>query len=515
MNRIRLSLQFYVVFFVLLLIPTSGLSAPDEDHLLRQSVDSGELSSLGKPEGAKEDETKTLGLDKLLTRAVEREGFRRQYRKKIESARWRKYRADWARFPKLTTQTSLAPVPANADPDEISQNYDEIAALNIGPFLEQQLDVLVPLYTFGRIDNAQKLAEVGVDNEKIKRRRAMLDLFYQVKRAYFGLQLSTTLDDILSDGSQLLKDKLEDMQEARDFGTADFEIEDFRKLQLFDAELDTRRVDNQQIADVALEGMEFLTGVDKADVAVPQMETDGSLGEFKDKKYYLNFAYDNRPELIQLDKAVKARRLQRELAESELYPNLVLAGGLTYGWSTESAASRPVCTNEDGDCNEVQPNRYVRPFSNPLDRFSFNIGLGLQWKFDLPQQRGKLEQKRAQYQVILSQRRRARRAIELDVERLYMEATDARKKVEILKRKRHAAQRWKAQFGLSMQTAGAELKDAVDPLKEHFKAQGKYLKARFEYYMARASLAKAIGAKRLADSGQAKLGTLNEILNSS
>lgn len=448
------------------------------------------------------DPARVYTLDDLLARAKDKTNFVEEYRHKLKKAQWQKYRADWGWFPKVESKTYVAPVPARADPSNVDRNFNEIAALNIGPFVKQDLTVVVPVYTFGRISNAQKLAEVGIDNQKIKKERALLDRFYQVKRAFYSLQFSEKAESLLKEGDRRLEQKVKQMQEARDFGTADFETSDLRKLQIFSAEVDSRRLDNQRLDKVAQKGLRFLTGLPEGDVGVPNMDTDSEPDALRKEDYYVDKAMEYRPQLAQLNRAVRARSLQVDLAKSKMYPTIFAAGGAGFGWSTKEPARRHVCRLENGSCDPVDEPLYVEPFSNPLDRLSFKIGLGMRWRFDFPQHYGKLQEKKAQYDTILAQRRRARGAVELDVQRLYAKAKDALKKIEVQKRKLDAAEAWRDQYGLAIESGGASVKDAVKPLKAHYKAQADYYKARYEYRMARAALVKAVGLRRLGDTGR-------------
>ena len=50
-----------------------------------------------------------------------------------------------------------------------------------------------------------------------------------------------------------------------------------------------------------------------------------------------------------------------------------------------------------------------------------------------------------------------------------------------------------------MQTGGGDIKDAVDPLKAHFEARALHLQARYDYLVARAALAQALGVANLEE----------------
>ncbi|QDG54437.1 TolC family protein [Persicimonas caeni] len=452
-------------------------------------------------------------LDELTNKAINNSDLVDEYRAKRAKAKWDKYRAEHAWSPRIKSTTFLSVVPDNADPDEINENFDEIGSLDIGPYIRSDLEVIVPVYTFGRVDIAKELAELGVDNSALELANARLDVVYQTKRAYWGLRLSNAFAEMLGEGDKIIKEQLEKMEEDREFGAADFEIKDFRKLEIFSAEVDERVVDNAKLGEVASAGLHFLAEIpDDVEIELPKLDNLDSPPKLRAKKYYIDTAMKQRPEILQLDKAVRARSLESELATAEWYPNLFAAFTVGAGWSTKETAFQRVCAaNSREDATECDfpedqfevdgQGLYAEPYGDPLHRFSLGIGLGLRWEFDPFQQYAKVEKKDAQVLAIRAQRRRAQSAIKLEVRKLYQDAADSLQKIAINKRRMTAARRWRDQFGLSRQTGAADIADAVQPLQAYYEARAKYLQAVFDYMVARGALAKAVGAYGLGEDG--------------
>lgn len=416
----------------------------------------------------------------------------REHSARINKAQWTKYRADWAWGPKLNANFFLAPVPERADTEQFSSNLGKYLSLNIGPLFRSKAEIGIPLYTFDRISNAKDLADLGVDVAKIQREKARLDLMFQVKRAYFSVQLANAFQTLLGEGNDLLKDKLADMEEARDFGEADFSTKDFRKLQIFNAEFDTRVLDNEKLHDIASEGVKYLTRVE--DFRVRKFDDSEPMRSLAPLETYREAARRHRPDWKLLDRAVRARDLQVELAKSEFYPNIALGLSFGFGWSTEEIEIKSVCRRPtpDAECVDTS-DLFARPYSNPFNFNSFGIALLMDWNFDFWQLRGKFGEAKAERAATSAQRDRAIGAIELEVRKIYIDALKALERVEIEERRLEAARRWRDQFGLSVESGGAEIEDGIDPLKAYFEAKARQLEARYEYQIARASLAQAVG----------------------
>ncbi len=438
-------------------------------------------------------------LDEVLGAAARNAAVLDEHDAKIEIANWQQYRANHAWTPKLKSDTLVAPVPAEADPWNFGNNLDTLGEGRLGPFVSQKLTIVVPIFTFGRISTAQDLAALGVEKAEADRELAARDVEFQVTRAYRSMQLSKAFSDLLGEGTELVDTTLENMEEAREFGEAEFETSALRQLQVLDAELDSRVADNALLGRIAHEGLRYFTGYpDDRTVAVPSLDDVTEVPPLGTVEEYQLMARANRPELRQLEMGVKARALQAKLERSNFFPNIVILGDLGLGWSTEEIALRSVCRTPTADsaCVDTQ-DLYARPYEDPLHLFTLGVGLGMRWELDFFQQYGKYKAAVAQNEEVAAQKRRAVGAIELEISKLWLDASTAYQKIEITSRRLEAARRWRDQYGLSVQTGGGDMKDAVDPLKAYFEAKALHLQAKYDYLVARAALAKGVGVSKL------------------
>ncbi len=415
-------------------------------------------------------------------------------------ARARQSRADRARWPRLTAESLLAPVPADADPTRLDENIDEITAFNLGPYFRQTVRLVVPIYTFGRISTAQELAELGVDVAALESTEAMHEHLLRTRQAYFGRQLSRAFSEVLDEGVDLVKDTLREMEEDRAFGEADFSTDDLRRLQVFDAELDAMILDNRRLRDLSEAALAYLTDLDRP-IEVPPLDPERADEPLADLATYQEIARVHRPEIQQLEHGVEARRLEERLAKREFYPNFFFAADFGFGWSTESPALQPVCRRLDPaqPCVEDET-LFARPYSNPFDTLSFGIAVGMRWQFDFGQRRGRLQESRAQRTQIEAQRERALGGLKLEIEQAWREAYDARERMDIEQRRFDIARRWRNQYGLQAELGREDqnMRDLIDPLSEFYDARVSYLEAAHNYLVARAELAQKVGVEELS-----------------
>lgn len=454
---------------------------------------------LWTPSGAA-DEPPTYELDEVLEKARQYAPLRAETEAAKDVALAQQSRAHRARLPRVKTQSLLAPVPANADPSRIDANIDEITGFQIGPFFQQTARLVIPVYTFGRISTAQELSALGVDVASLQAQQAVDEHLLQTRRAFYGHQLSTAFGEVLSEGRELVGETLEQMEEERAFGEAEFETEDLRRLQIFDAEIEAMALENDRLRDLTLAALRYLTDKDD-DFRVPPLEPGDADLPLQDLATYQELARSHRPEVRMLHHGVEARRLEEELARREFYPQIFFAGDFRFGWSTEDPALQPVCRRLAPDEPCIDDNTlFARPYANPFDTLTLGIGLGLRWDFHLGDLRGRYREAQARHTEVDARRRRALAGLELEIEESWRRAHDARERIDIEARRFEAARRWRDQVGLAADLGrDDDMEEMIEPLSHFYEAKISYLEAVHNYLVARAELARAVGVERLRD----------------
>lgn len=463
---------------------------------------------------AEQPTARAFTLEQLTELALQNKALINEFHAKRAAAKWDLYRAEHITWmPSIQASTLLSVTPDNATPDAFDQNVNQYLDLDVGPFVRQDLTITVPIYTFGKTTAAANLAQLGIDNTGLELENARLDSVVQLQRAYWGVRLSLAFQEMLQEGAELISEQLEKMQEKRDFGETDFDIKDFRKLQIFDAEIKSRIVDNQKLGILARAGLHFLTDIPQpTPIALDPLQELDSPPQLQEADYYIARALGHRPQLKQLEKAAQARAYQANLATADWYPDIFAALRFGFSWSTVDTGFQEICTAPSLDaatgCEfprdqamlDGQP-LFARPYGDPLHSLSLQVAIGLRWNIDPFQLYAKSKKADAQVEVLDAQRARAQKAVAFEIRTLYQSAADGLEKLAINQERLKAAERWRNQFGLSSQSAGADIKDAVEPLQAYFEARAKYLQTIYDYQIARAELARAVGARQLAHDG--------------
>src|SRR6185312_13097539 len=94
-----------------------------------------------------------------------------------------------------------------------SSGISDIAPIH-GVALSVSLNLLQPLYTFGKIEAANGAAHAGVKAAKGQIEAAQADVVFNAQRAYWGLKWSRAAVDVLGDGVSKLKDWIKRIDNA-------------------------------------------------------------------------------------------------------------------------------------------------------------------------------------------------------------------------------------------------------------------------------------------------------------
>lgn len=409
----------------------------------------------------------------------------------------RQKEAGWAYFPRIEVNSTLSVVPDNTDFNAVSGNIERFLALDIGPLSNTSLRVIFPVYSF-KIAPARELAAIGVEEGKVVTRKKRLELITQLREAYYSFQLGKMIMAVSQDGSMLIKEEIERMEEAREFGDGDVDIEDLRKLQLYDAELDAKSIDNERLIRLTKGALGVLAQLQPNAFDVPNFNEDIDTEAFPTLETCLALTRKHQPDLKRLDYGVAAREQQVELAEAQFYPDFFFAFDFGYSFSTVTSPNQTgfVTDPDEIDPNTGEPTQLpfeLEPLFNPFNFRRFSFALGLRLQLDPASRYWRLKQAQAQRDETNSLRRAARQGMDLKIEKMWVEAHDHLRKVAVLERRLKTAERWRNQVGIAYQSGGANLQDFLKPLQAYFEARLKLLQAQYDYKVAVAKLGKEIG----------------------
>ena len=103
--------------------------------------------------------------------------------------------------PQIRWTNIFGPAPGvNGDPTKIENLESD--PFDIGIFFRTQLDVIQPLYTWGKIGHAKKAAQYGVEAGVAGVVKKKSELVLQVKKIYYGMTLAKALREVVIEGQE-------------------------------------------------------------------------------------------------------------------------------------------------------------------------------------------------------------------------------------------------------------------------------------------------------------------------
>jgi outer membrane protein TolC len=376
------------------------------------------------------------------------------------------------RLPQVT-YTSLNGITNAARGDAVNGRTDND---DLGPFTRGELEIIQPLYTFGRLQNEIRAATMGVETKDAATQKARDVVVATVKELYYNLQLSRQIQALLTEVQEQFTKALETAEQRLEAGESAITQQDILKLRIGLAGVTKETYTLARAIAVTKEALLYQLGLSlKTDFDIAETGLEPVMLQLQPLEVYLAQAEKNRPELAQLEAGLVARQARLQAARSAYYPALFLAGTVRYS----------VAPNRDD-----QENPFVR---DDFNFFQAGMALGLRWKLDFWMTHAKEAERLAELAKAEVQKENATQGIELDIKRRYLEVQETQHKIEAAQTARKAARALLVttltNFGLGV----GEGKDVFDSLALYTRMASDYYTAVRDYNIAAARLSQATG----------------------
>lgn len=391
----------------------------------------------------------------------------------LEEAKAGRYgRAEYTQIVGLVNEARGDPV---FSPNSQTDFFD-----GLGPFTRLDLDIRLPIYTFGKLSAALEAAEKGLRSAEARGDAARADTVVETKRLYYGLLLAQHLLDVLAEMLSSMDEAIVKTQKRLDDGSRTVTELDLLRLQ----------IGRSKFA-AGVEEVSASTRLTRSALARAIGYDSGAEFELADQRLRLaafepgaldDYVVDgphNRPEWKQIVNGIEAQEAVVKLQEASSYPTLFFATGIRYAVAGNRDDQKNVFANDD--FNFIEP-----------------VGvLGLHWDLSLFSNRARAAKARADRERLLAERRRAESGLRLEVERAWVAVTRA-KETSVA-----AAAGRKAARGLLVLTV-SNYDLGFGDAEELFRAYGSYTETSTDYFravhdynVAVAELSRAVGEELL------------------
>ncbi|RYF11350.1 MAG: TolC family protein [Deltaproteobacteria bacterium] len=382
-------------------------------------------------------------------------------------------------WPKLNAMAFAAPTPTvkgNGYDRDYRMKYDQLS--DWGPYFNLEMQVVQPLYTFGRAEAGATAAQEQAQVERARLQAVRSAVAMQVRRLYYAHLFARSILPTLQQAIKILEGARARAETLYEAGTGEVTQVELAKLDYGLSE--ARRFalmarDGAALAAVALKhtmGMKESVAIEVADRTMPPMPA-------ADRGLALHAQIDaarvGRPEWAQLTHGRNAARAWA-LAEARAnYPVLFLAGQLRYGWTDK----------RERDTNPWHFDNY-----NTLSG-----GLALGFKFDLDPMlaTAKSSIAKAVGKQVEAMAQEAETGIDLQVRQAHDDVARARESVAISQAGFLATRQWMTSAATAYQSGMGEARDLLEGLAAYVQAKRALLESLQSFHTAAAELRLAMG----------------------
>lgn len=386
------------------------------------------------------------------------------------------------RLPHAEFTAFLAPSPkincidadcTRTEPTEVRLAFD-------GVFGGIRLDVIQPLYTFGKIDAAVDAAQSATDATKALAAGVKGDTMLDTARAYLGVDSARELLAMLEEGAGALDEGKRTIVQRIDEGDEEVTMLDRLRLETLEAEIRVRTSEAREAEMTALAMLRALVGEPTADTlhASPEPLTF----ELEDARSYTARGRAGRPELRAARDAVAALDSVRRLEIARWFPDVFALAGFDFA-RAQGVDDSPTAFADD-----------------PFNATTARLALVLRWSVD-PAQGARVSRASAELSRGRALAQAADRASDATVQAAYTRAVEARKRLDAARAGEKSARGWVASALQADAVGTLSAKDLGDAYIAYFTLRARVVENIYAWNVAVMTLRRAIGEPVVVPSG--------------
>lgn len=398
----------------------------------------------------------------------------------IEAAEAQLSEAKYYWTPKFEFKSTFGPMPKEKDitasEDDIWDNFFD----SWGFTTRNYLDFWFPIFTSTKVYHTHELAKIGLDVEKLRKENEILNVEYDVSRAYIGLQLANAAQDVIKEAEGYVERIQNEYNKLMENGSDAVKETDQYRIDIAYSNL--LRLKNEIAAkrDYAEHALSVHTKL-PLPIAVSEMNFDKEEVFLKPYEDVLAIAHENRGDLKLLAQGEAAADLQAKLEWLNWWPDFVIAGEVYYKFSN----AVPKLETE---------NFFLKDSYNGK---GFALGFMIKWNLDPVRQVFKVRQADAKAERMRAQRELAIAGIDLEVSEQYQKTANLLANIEITHKSRRSAKRFLTNELMNYEAGDGDVNDMISALTTYIEQRSMYLQALHDYRVGLVKLQKTVGSADL------------------
>ncbi len=347
---------------------------------------------------------------------------------------------------------------------------------NLGVFGRVEVNVVQPLYTFGRLTDARDAARAGLSAQEFLVQDKINAVRQQTLQVVMAATLTRRLLAIADEVETALKDVDAKMAKSLKDNDGEVSTDDRYRLELFKSKLLQRKADvvrGERLARAALATLLIIPVQDLHLKEDPFPDPDSI--QAPDILSVRAEAEQDRPDIRALDKAIEAKRAEVHASWAEQWPQFFIAGQVAYS----KAPGRDVVTNP-----------YVGDYFNA---FTVYAAVGFRQNLSFYTLKAKEDKAEAELNKLLRQREGAAHGVDLQVEEAHADLVAAIAKRKAVRAALAAGKSWFRSAGLNFAIGVGEAKDVVDAYTGYSQSQYDDAQATYDVLVAQGRLNQVLG----------------------
>lgn len=353
---------------------------------------------------------------------------------------------------------------------------------NLGPFFNFNINGTIPLFTWGKIDNAVRAAEANVRVNEWDMEKAKQQVHMDVRRAWFGLQLARDAKYVVDDALGRIDKGVKGIRDKIAKGDPNVGEVDALRLETYKQDVVAQSLSAPKGEAYGLAALRFMTGVETGFDVVdqPLKRPDRPLVGIAQ---YLEAARVLRPDVNMARAGVVARSALVDYNRGKMLPDFGIGLGADYAVSPEATPQNSAWAWD------------------PFNHFWYWIGLGLKWNLDLLPQAARTQQAESQLEETRAMERLALGNAEYEVEKAYADAVEAKGREEAWDRAEDLAKQWIVTVQDHIDLGTMDERALLEPLRAYGNARVAHLYALMDLNVTMSNLALVSGWDGAAPGG--------------
>jgi outer membrane protein TolC len=426
------------------------------------------------------EQTLNLDLSQAVTLAKKNNPLTKISRFEVEAAREKsKEIAGKFNYPQFQLKSYTGLVPG-ARGTVVSSPDQQGEYNNLGPFFKVDLDIIQPLYTFGKYVSAREAGRFNILVKKAAQQESENQLSFEVVKAFLGVVAGRDGSKVgvkLKEQYHNLLQKIENMLKRNAPDITDSQLLETKSM-LFEIEKQSGQGPSAETqATLLLRGLLNLSGNIEINPASPQIPDFNAastpLGQF------LSYVKVHSWQIKGIDAGIKALKQKSTLEKDKKYPDVFLAAELGYGRAP----------NRD---------RQTNPFIT--DDYNYkNIGavIGMKWDFNYKVHSAEEEQALLDYLKLVEKKKLLVLRLNGEIRNYYQSVQKQWHLLNVADESLRSARQWIRLESDNLDMGIGDVKRLISAYKQYFLLQSEEIQTRHSYLLALADLAKSVGNMEL------------------